>query len=360
MIPPAAVSPPAADRLRANVVVYAAAAGLTALAVYLMIVGQSILLPFVIAVFVWYLINALAAVSRRIHIGGTTLPPGLRFGAAIVILAVLSWLAVTLVVSNINQVAAAAPRYEQNLRQLVNRAGAVMGYDELPHLYVLFEGQRLTTLLRNLAAALTYLVGIVGTVAIYVVFLLLEQHSFNSKIAALCPDAAREARVHYILERIGAQIQSYVWLKTVMSALPALVSYAVMKVAGLDLAEFWALLIFAMNYIPYIGASLGVIIPTLLAAVQFGTLAPVMWTAGALAIVQFTTGSILEPRIMGRGLNLSPLVMLLSLAFWGTIWGVIGMFMAVPLMVVIMIVCSHVQATRPIAVLMSANGELRT
>jgi AI-2 transport protein TqsA len=360
MIPPAAVSPPSADRLRANVVVYAAAAGLTALAVYLMTVGQSILLPFVIALFVWYLINALATVSRGIHIGGTTLPPSLRFGAAIVILALLSWLAVTLVASNINQLAAAAPRYEQNLRLLVNRAGAVMGYDELPHLFVLFEGERLATLLRNLAGALTYLVGIVGTVAIYVVFLLLEQHSFNSKIAALFPDADREARVHRILERVGAQVESYVWLKTVMSALPALVSYVVMKIVGLDMAEFWALLIFGMNYIPYFGAWLGVIIPTILAAIQFGTLAPVLWIAGALTIVQFTTGSILEPRIMGQGLNLSPVVMLLSLAFWGTIWGVVGMFMAVPLMVVIMIVCSHVEATRPIAVLMSANGEVRT
>jgi predicted PurR-regulated permease PerM len=202
--------------------------------------------------------------------------------------------------------------------------------------------------------------GSIGTVAIYVTFLLLEQHSFKSKIAALFPDAGREERVHGLLARIGTEIQTYLWLKTVLGLLPAVLSYGVMKLVGLDLAGFWALLIFALSYIPYIGAWLGVIFPTALAAVQFGTPGPVLVTVGALAAVQFTTGSILEPRIMGRGLNLSPVVLLLSLAFWGTIWGVVGMFMAVPLMVVIMIVCAHIEATRPIAMLMSADGRLRT
>jgi predicted PurR-regulated permease PerM len=345
--------------LPSNLVNFAAAAGLTVLAVYLMIVGKSILLPFVMAVFFWYAVNALATVSRRIRIRGRPLPASLRLGAATVILVSLAWMVVTLVAGNIGQVVAASPRYEQNLLQLTNRLGGVMGFEELSHLQALFEGVRLSNVLRNLAAAATYLLGSFGTVAVYVTFLLLEQHSFNSKIAALFPDPAREARVHGVLDRVATEIQTYVWLKTVMSLLPALASYVVMKIVGLDLAEFWALLIFALNYIPYIGAWLGVIFPTALAAVQFGTLGPVISTAGALTLVQFTSGSILEPRIMGKGLNLSPVVMLLSLAFWGTIWGVVGMFMAVPLMVVVMIFCSHVEATRPIAVLMSANGELR-
>lgn len=145
-----------------------------------------------------------------------------------------------------------------------------------------------------------------------------------------------------------------------MSLLPTFASYAVMKAMALDLAEFWALLIFSMNYIPYIGAWLGVLVPTAVAAIQFGEVSPVLWLAGLLTIIQFTTGSIIEPRVMGRGLNLSPVVMLLGLVFWGTVWGIVGMFMAVPLMVVVMIVCSHVAATRPLAILISADGEVRT
>jgi predicted PurR-regulated permease PerM len=129
---------------------------------------------------------------------------------------------------------------------------------------------------------------------------------------------------------------------------------------GIDLAEFWALLIFSLSYIPYIGAWLGVIFPTALALVQFETLTPFLITAGLLALVQFACGSILEPRIMGKGLNISPMVMLLSLSIWGAIWGVVGMFLAVPLTVVVMIVCSHFAPTRPLAILLSADGTVRT
>ena len=338
---------------------HAAAAGLVALVVYLMIVGEPILLPLVIAVFVWYLINALATLSCRFRIRGRTLPGYLRFGAAIVVLVLLSWLAVKLVTRNIGQVVARAPVYEQNLQNLTIKIGGWIGLEEAPRAQSLFEGVRLSNVIRSLASALTGILGSFGTVAVYVVFLLLEQHSFNNKIAALFPDAEREALVHRILHRIGEEIQTYVWLKTLISVATGLACYAVMKAVGLDLAEFWALLIFALNYIPYIGPWLGVLFPAFLALVQFDTLTPFLVTCGALAVIQFLGGSIIEPRLMGTGLNVSPVVMLLSLTVWGTIWGVVGMFLAVPLMVILMIVCSHIEVARPIAVLMSADGELR-
>ena len=97
------------------------------------------------------------------------------------------------------------------------------------------------------------------------------------------------------------------------------------------------------------------IFPSFLALVQFDSLTSVLVTIAGLTFIQFTGGSIIEPRLMGTGLNVSPVVMLLSLALWGSIWGVVGMFLAVPMMVVVMIICSNVKATRPIAVLMSAS-----
>jgi predicted PurR-regulated permease PerM len=342
------------------VLTYAAAAGLTALIVYLLFVGNAILLPFVIAIFVWHLANALAALIRKVRIGGRALPGAVRLGAAIVVLVGLLWLVVNLVVDNVGRVLAAAPAYEANLRLLATRLAGAIGLEELPRLQILFEGVTLTTLVRGLAGAVAGMLGSLGTVAIYLAFLLLEQQSFSKKIAALFPDVGRRALAHRILHRIGGEIQTYVWLKTVTSLLTGAASYAVMKAVGVDLAEFWALLIFALNYIPYIGALLGVVFPAALSLAQFDTLTPFLVTTGALTVVQFAIGSVLEPRLMGRGLNLSPVVMLLSLAFWGTLWGVVGMFLAVPLMVVVMIVCSHFEATRPIAVVMSAEGELRT
>jgi predicted PurR-regulated permease PerM len=119
-------------------------------------------------------------------------------------------------------------------------------------------------------------------------------------------------------------------------------------------------LILALSYIPYIGAWLGVMFPTALSLVQFETLTPFVLTAGLLATIQFVCGSILEPRIMGKGLNISPLIMLLALSIWGALWGIVGMLLSVPIMVVVMIVCSHFEATRQLAVLLSADGTVRT
>jgi predicted PurR-regulated permease PerM len=343
-----------------SVLSFASAAGLTALVVYLLVVGGPILAPLVIAVFVWYLINALSTVSRRLRFRGKVLPAGVRMGAATLALALLGSLMVNLVIGNVGHVVANAPTYEQNLNAAAAKVAHWIGVEEgLPPVQALYQG-RLTSVVRSLATSAAGLAASLGTIAIYVVFLLLEQHSFSKKIARLFPSPEREARVHRVLTRIGQDVQSYVWLKTVMSALTAGASYAVMKFVGVDLAAFWAILIFGLNFIPYIGSWLGVIFPTALTLVQFDTLQPFFTTAILLSIVQFIGGSIIEPRLMGKGLNISPVVMLLSLAIWGTIWGVVGMFLAVPLMVVLMIVFAQFESTRPIAILMSADGELRT
>jgi len=352
--------PSDSSALQLNVVIYAAAASLVTLTAYLMIVGEAILLPFVIAIFASYFASAVAAMTCRIRIGGRTLPPSVRYGASIAVLLVMGWLLIKLVSRNLGQVMAAAPAYEQNLLRLANQAAGLFGLEEVTDVRVLFEGLNLTGVIRGVTTGLMAVIGSLGTVGIYTVFLLLEKQHLDRKIAALFPDVEREALVHRILQRIGQEIQSYIWLKTIFSLATSLATYVVMRAVGLDLAEFWALLIFALNFIPYIGAWLGVIFPALLALLQFETLTPFLVTTGALTLIQFTGGSIIEPRIMGTGLNVSPVVMLLSLALWGAIWGVVGMFLAVPLAVVVMIVCSHFEATRPIAVLLSADGEVRT
>jgi AI-2 transport protein TqsA len=335
-------------------------AGLVTLVAYLLVVGEPILLPLVMALFAWHLINALAALSARVRLGARPLPGALRFGGAIAVMAVLTWLFVKLVVRNINQVMAAAPVYEQNFDAFMVKVAGWIGLEEAPRATVYLERVDVAGVLRGVTGTLTTVIGSLGTVAIYTVFLLLEQHNFPKKIAALAQDPDREALVHRVLRRIGAEIQTYVWLKTVISASTSVACYVVMRGVGLDMAEFWALMIFALNFIPYIGSWLGVIFPSFLALVQFGTPGRFFVTAGLLSVIQFLGGSIIEPRLMGTGLNISPVVMLLALAVWGTVWGVVGMFLAVPLMVVVMIVCSHIEATRPIAILMSANGELRT
>jgi predicted PurR-regulated permease PerM len=218
---------------------------------------------------------------------------------------------------------------------------------------------RLESVLPELAGALSSLLGMAGLIVAYVIFLLIEQHRFGAKIHALFPDPEREQWVRTMLTRIQEDIRTYVWIKTLTSALTGAVSYVVLLVVGVDFAEFWAVVIFLLNYIPTIGSLLGVMFPAVLALVQFSTPVPALVVAGVLGSVQFTIGNLIEPRLMGRSLNLSPLVVILSLVVWGNIWGVVGMFLCVPLTGIIMIVMSYFPGTRPIAILLSSDGRVR-
>ncbi len=115
-----------------------------------------------------------------------------------------------------------------------------------------------------------------------------------------------------------------------------------------------------LNYIPTIGSLIGVVFPALLTLVQFAALGPFLVVTIGLGLTQFVFGNVLEPRMMGKSLNLSPLIVIVSLAVWGSIWGVTGMFLCVPITVVMMIVLAGFPQTRPIAILLSATGRIDT
>ena len=135
-------------------------------------------------------------------------------------------------------------------------------------------------------------------------------------------------------------------------------SYIVLSIIGVDFAIFWAYLIFLLNFIPTIGSLIATIFPVLLAFAQFGT-----WIQPSLVLIlvssiQVLVGNILEPRLMGNSLNVSPLVVLVSLAFWGWLWGVVGMIISVPITIMLIIVCSQFDNLRWIAIVLSRKGDL--
>ena len=169
---------------------------------------------------------------------------------------------------------------------------------------------------------------------------------------------ARLARVRDVLDRISADIHRYIQIKSALAAMTCAVGYAVMTLVGVDFAGFWAVLIFFLYFIPTLGSIVAIAAPALLTLVQFATLTPFLIVLLVFGPVQILMANAVEPAIMGRSLNLSPLVIIGSLMLWGTIWGVIGMFLCVPIMVVLMIVLANFEQTRPIAILLSANGEV--
>ena len=123
-------------------------------------------------------------------------------------------------------------------------------------------------------------------------------------------------------------------------------------------AFFWAFLIFILNYIPTIGYLIATLFPALISLLQFGTFINPMIVLVAIGSIQFLVGNVIEPKLMGNSLNVSPLVVLISLAFWGTIWGVTGMILSVTITIMIIISCSQFKSTKWIAILLSENGNI--
>ena len=328
--------------------------GIAALMTYVLVTGRDLLIPFAIAVMIWYVIIAL---SRLIEVQ-LSAPSWLSLSASIIFFVVVLGLIVELISGNITAVRDAAPTYQANLEKLVESAMSLSGLTELPTIANIVEQVDVRALIGGVAGAVAKVAGNTGLIVIYVIFLLAEQRTFPRKIAALFPEAGRRKEVQLILSDIQKRTQTYIAVKTLLSLVTAVISYVVLVAVGLDLAGFWAFVIFLLAYIPTIGSLLGVIFPALMALLQFGGISEFLIIAVGLGAAQLVIGNVLEPRMMGRSLNLSSLVVIVSLAVWGSLWGVTGMFLSVPITVVLMIILAQFKQTRPIAILLSANGKV--
>lgn len=336
----------------------AACSIIAAVAIGFLYYGSDLLIPLAVAILIWHLINALAGFYHHLTLGEHRLPAWLCYTAALLTIFGALAIMVELIMANVAEVSAAAPGYEANLSGLLNTMYDLVGLKAAPSFAQIIEQISVGSVVTSVAGTLGGVAGSAGIVIVYVVFLLLEQSIFERKLHALLKNPGRAERLHGLLARIARQIEGYLWVKTLTSLLTGVVSYAIMWAVGVDFAAFWALVIFLLNFIPIIGALLGVIFPSLLALVQFEAIAPFLITSLALAATQFVVGNLIEPRLMGRKLHLSPLVIILSLAFWGGLWGVVGMILCIPIMVIVMIICGHFGPTRPIAIILSSDGEI--
>lgn len=336
--------------------------GLITLTTYLLIVGEQILLPLVLAILASYLITALGHRIERLSLGGWHPPGWLGLTAAIAAVLVVLALLVQLVAGSISDVVASAPRYQEQLQALFARATRVaadlLGHDRPLTFTALLQEINLRAVLERFVNAFQAIAGNTFQVLAYVAFLLLERRMFDRKLRALFPNPQREQTVRATLRQIGSKIEAYVLIKTGISLLNSLLSYGILSLFGVDFAGFWALLVFVLNFIPYIGSPIAMIFPTVLALLQFGSLVTAALVLGSLFGIQAFVENVIEPRITGRTLNLSPVVVIISLSVWGAIWGIPGMILSVPLMVIIMITLAQFPKTRPVAVVMSERGEV--
>ncbi len=213
----------------------------------------------------------------------------------------------------------------------------------------------ITVILGYLQSAIT----IISLVLLYTVFLLADEKFFAAKLARLQPNDSRRRRMRVILHEIAHETRLYLWIMTLISVGVGFLTFAACVTFGVRGAILWGFLAFALNYIPTLGSILGVLIPGAFAALTLGEdTGSLILLIAWLTVVQFIAGNVIVPTLMGDRLNLSSFVILLALAVWGAVWGPTGLFLAVPLTVILVIVFSKFETTRPIAVMLSRTGEL--
>lgn len=330
-----------------------------ALTVVLIREGKDLFIPLVIALIGVYLIKVLERFIGGIRIARRQLPGPVAMVFSFLAVIALSYLLFSIIADNAMRVAEFAPRYQHRLLQIQSDLFSRMGMEQPPAMREFLREVDFPGILTLVATNLAALLKTTTLILIFAVFLLIETRFIPSKIQALFPDAGRRERVENLIHRIDSNIQTYFGVKTLVSLVTALLSYAVMRAIGLHFSEFWALLVFILNYIPTIGSIFATIFPSLLALLQFDSLVPFFILLIGITVIQQLLGSFIEPNLMGLTLNLSPLVVVMSLILWGLIWGVVGMFLCVPITVIILIILANFPATRWVAILLSKSGKLK-
>ncbi|MBY0323606.1 MAG: AI-2E family transporter [Reyranella sp.] len=325
---------------------------------YLLVAGRGLLLPFVLGIVLWYMVDALADAFEHPRIGRLRLPRPLALVAAVCIMGGLLWVVGRTIGRNVTAVIAAAPNYEGRLQNLINEGARLVGVEQAPTIGELFDRISLADTLSSIATAAASLVSVAGIVVIYAGFLFVEQVRFRRKLLIVLGSGQNHERVEAVLDQIDHDIRVYIRIKTTLAVITSALAYSVMASVGVDFAAFWAVMVFFFYYIPTVGSILAILSPAVLTLVQFDNLTPFLIVLLVFGTIQIVTANVVEPAIMGSTLNLSPLVVIVSLMVWGTIWGVVGMFLCVPITVVSLIVLAQFETTRPIAVLLSSDGKI--
>jgi predicted PurR-regulated permease PerM len=325
---------------------------------YLLVAGRSLLLPIVLGIVLWYMVDALADAFEQPRLGNLRLPRPLALLTAVCLMGGLVWVVGRTLSANVTAVIAAAPSYERRLQFLINEVAHMAGTEQAPTLDELFDRISLADTLSGIATAAASLVSVAGIVLIYAGFLFVEQVRFRRKLAMVLGSSQNQARVLAVLDQIDRDIRVYIRIKTTLAVVTSALAYTIMASVGIDFAGFWAVMVFFFYYIPTVGSILAIVAPAVLTLVQFDHLTPFLIVLFVFGTIQVVTANVVEPAIMGRTLNLSPLVVIVSLMVWGSMWGVVGMFLCVPIMVVGLIVLAQFETTRPIAILLSADGRI--
>jgi len=328
---------------------------LSVLALY---AGAGFLVPLALAILVFLLISAVSDRARDIWWFSFPMPIWLaNLTGVAVVLSGIGALAYVLA-SQARQFIQTMPGYEVEMDTAIARVAALMGNSAAHALKDMIVDIDMSVLAITAFGGARSFLTMFLLICLYVAFMMAERGIIVRKVQITAGHRRFGRDLPHVMQEISQSLRRYVGVKTFISTLTALISYAVFRYLGLEFAETWAVLTFALNFIPSIGSVVAVLFPAAASLVQFANITPFLIILFGCGSVQFAIGNFLDPALLGRSLNLSTLMVILALTFWSGVWGITGAFLSVPLTVFLLIIFSHVPALRPLAVLMSQDGTL--
>jgi len=318
--------------------------------------GSAFLIPIIIGLVLLYIILAIAEAIQKIP----RIPFGLALTLSFGVVILAFWIFVSIIESNVTDLANQLPLYQHKIATMSDDFLQVLGASDTSFFDDLSQKFDMTSFLTGIASGIAGVLSMSGTILIYLLFLFFEYFHLEDKIRAFFPNKEKYTRVKKTLETIHKNTKTYIGVQTFVSFITAVLVYIIFLFFGLEFAAFWALLTFILNYIPVLGSIFATLFPILFAFVQFGMAG---WTTTLLLLilvgtVQFAIGNVLQPRMMGNALDLSPFFILFFLGFWGMVWGILGAFLAVPIMVILSIVFAQFPSTRFLSILFSQSGKV--
>ncbi|MCE2742824.1 MAG: AI-2E family transporter [Fluviicola sp.] len=325
---------------------------------FILFVGKSILLPIIFAILFYFLVRSFKRFFDRIPFVKHQIPNWIKSTFATVFFIYILYFIVNLFINNSLKL----PVFIQNNEAKIDKTILYFNQNFNNQLIEKFintlENFNFSSLINPIINSTTSFLGNLVLVVFYLLFLLLEENSFKSKLKSIFTLEEKFNQAVQILQKIERSITDYIGFKSLISLISAIVSFFIIYSSGLAFPFLWASFIFVFNFIPVIGIFLSILIPSLFSYLQFDSINSTLILLSVLSVVQLLISNILEPKLLGKSLNISPLVSMIALTFWGAIWGIPGMIISTPITVIIIVLLANIPRTHSIAILLSNNGDV--
>ena len=319
---------------------------------------SDILTPIAIAILIWFLINAFANQIKKLPFLNEKIGNIIAIPLSLIFI-VYSMIEIgSFIASSMLELSSTISQIDNKVNDLIQKISLMTSFDLATPLQKFFQEFSLSSVINKVITAFSTIFSNIVQILLYVLFLLIDQRFFNAKLNALFPKKDNRIKAEHVLTSISKGVRTYIFITTIISLTTGFLTYLICEMFSLQGAVLWGFIAFVLNFIPTIGSIIAVLIPVVFALIQFTDLSQVLFLCLSLIMIQFVIGNVIYPKLMGNKLNISQFIVILSLVIWGAMWGTIGMFLSVPLMMILLIILSQFEGTRNLAILISGDGTI--